>query len=142
MVYNARTQRGVLGFLLALTISSNTKINFSNGLLYFQISLVIFILLSIFIKFEFEIDDGYLTYQIFFLSIPIYKKVLYPKQIIQMKFKRIGWNNKGVIIHVKKGVNIRVVNFSSNSVFIDLINFANKNNISISKTKDYLILEK
>ena len=98
--------------------------------------------MSIFIQFEFKIVDGYLTYQIFFLTMPIYKKVIYPNQIIQMKFKRIGWNTKGVIIQVKKGFNIRVVNFSPNNVFIDLIDFANKNGISISKTKDYLILEK
>ena len=126
MVYNARTQRGVLGFLLALTIAS-----ISNGLLYFKILLIIFILLAIFIKFELEIDDGYLKYQIFFLSISIYKNVLYPNQILNMKFIRIGWNNKGVIIHVKKWFNIRVVHFSPNNVFIDLIDFAHKKYFNI-----------
>lgn len=142
MVYSARTQRRVLGFLLAITVASITMINFSNGLLYFQILLVVFILLSIFIRFKFKIDDRYLTYQILFLAMPIYKKVIYPNQIIQMKFKRIGWTTKGSIIQVKKGVNIRVVNFSPNNVLIDLINFANENGISLSKTNDYLILEK
>lgn len=142
LVYSARTQRRVLGFLLAITVASITMINFSNGLLYFQILLVVFILLSIFIRFKFKIDDRYLTYQILFLAMPIYKKVIYPNQIIQMKFKRIGWTTKGSIIQVKKGVNIRVVNFSPNNVLIDLINFANENGISLSKTNDYLILEK
>jgi hypothetical protein len=59
-----------------------------------------------------------------------------------MKIKRIGWNTKGAIIQVKKGFNIRVVNFTPNNVFFNLIDFANENGISISKTKDYLILEK
>jgi len=63
LVYNARTQRGVLGFILAITVASITMINFSEGLLYFQILLAVFILLSIFIQFEFKIDDGYLTLQ-------------------------------------------------------------------------------
>jgi len=63
LVYSARTQRGVLGFILAITVASITMINFSEGLLYFQILLAVFILLSIFIQFEFKIDDGYLILQ-------------------------------------------------------------------------------
>ncbi|WP_312469370.1 hypothetical protein [Neobacillus sp.] len=142
MIYNARTQRGVLGFFLAITVASITMIKIYNRLLYFQILLALFILLLIFIQFKFVIDDGYLTYQMLFFAMPIYKKVLFPNQIIQMKFKRIGWTTKGAIIQVKRGLNIRVVNFAPNNVFIDLIDFANENGISISKTKDYLILEK
>ena len=142
MIYNARTQRGVLGFLLVITVASITMIKIYNGLLYFQILLALFILLSIFIQFRFVIDDGYLTYQILFFAMPIYKKLLFPNQILHMKFKRIGWTTKGAVIQVKRGFNIRVVNFAPDNVFIDLIDFANENGTSISKTKDYLILEK
>jgi len=95
-----------------------------------------------FIQFRIKIDDGFLAYQILFLTIPIYKRVVYPNQIIQMKFKRVGWATKGVVIQVNKGFNIRVVNFVPNNVYINLINFANKYGIPISKTRDYLILEK
>lgn len=112
------------------------------GLLYFQIVVLVLILVSFLIQFKFEINDGYLTYQILFLVMPLYKKVIYPNQINQMKFKRIGWTNKGAIVQVKKGFNIHVVNFKPNNIFIDLIDFANKNSISFFKTKDYLILEK
>ena len=46
------------------------------------------------------------------------------------------------ILFFKLGFNIRIANFAPGDVFIDLINFANKNGISYSKTKDYCILEK
>ena len=83
-----------------------------------------------------------MIYQIFFFTVPIYKKVLFPNQIIHIKFKRLGWTKKGAIIQVKKGFNIRIVNFVPKNVLTDLIDFANKNDISITKTKDYLILDK
>jgi len=142
MVYNARTQRGVLGSFLVITVAPITRTDIYNGLLYFLILLALLILMSIFIQFKFIIEDSYLIYQILLFAMPIYKKVLYPNQIIQLKFKRIGWTSKGAIIRVKGGFNIRIVNFSPNNIFIKLIDFANENGISISKTKDYLILEK
>lgn len=142
MVYKANTQRGILVFLLLITATSISIKDYSNGLLYFQIGLIVIILLSLFIQFKFKIDDGYLVYQILFMAMSIYEKEVSPNQIIQIKFKRLGWMTKGAIIQVKKGFNIRVVHFSPNNIFIDLIDFANENSISISKTKDYQILEK
>jgi hypothetical protein len=141
LVYNAKTQRGLLGFFLAITATSISIKDFSNGLIYFQIGLIVLILFSFFIQFKFKIVDGYLVYQILFFAIPIYKKVVSPKQIIRMKFKRVGWMTKGAIIQVKKGFNIRVVHFAPDNIFADLIDFANENSISISKTKDYRILD-
>jgi hypothetical protein len=142
LVYIARTQRWVLGFLLAFTVMPYKWINIPNWLLNIQILLVVVILLSIFIQFNFKIDESHLTYQIMFFSMSIYKKVLNPDQIIRIKFKRIGWSTKGASIQVKKGFNIRILHFNPKNVFLDLIDFANVNGISISKTKDYLILEK
>jgi len=142
LIYKAKTQRGILGFFLAITVASFSTENLSGGLLFFRILITVFILVAIFIQYKFKIDDGHLTYQILFLTVPIYKKVVYPNQIIQIKFKRVGWAKKATIIQVKKGVNIRLVNFVPNNIFGELINFANKYSISISKTRDYLILEK
>jgi hypothetical protein len=141
-VYRAKTQIGILGFFLIITATSISIKDFSNAWIYFQIGVIVFILLSFFIEFRFKIDDGYLVYQLYFLAIPIFKKVVSPNQIVRMKFIRVGWMSKGVIIQVKKGFNIRVIHFSPHNILVDLINFANKNNISISKTKDYPILEK
>lgn len=116
--------------------------NFSEGLLYVQLTFSVLIFLTIFIQYRFKIVDGHLIYQLFFLTLPIYKRVIYSNQIIQIKFKRVGWKTKGVIIQIRKGWNIRVVNFVPNDVFVELIDFANKYGITISKTREYLTLEK
>ncbi|WP_456274747.1 hypothetical protein [Bacillus sp. AK031] len=142
MVYKAKTQRGILVFLLLLTAASIPIKDFSNGLLYFQIGLVVFILLALLIQFMIKIDDGYLVYQILFMALPIYKKEVSPHQIDLIKFKRVGWMTKGAIIQVNKGFNIQVVHFFPDNIFVDLTDFANENSISISETKDYRILEK
>ena len=146
MEYNAKTQRGVLGFLLVITVASTLRYFIGDivfdVIFYLQILLALFLFLSIFIRFKFVIDDGCLTFQTLFFSIPIYKKALFPNQINQIKFKRIGWAAKCAIIQAKKGFNVRIVNFTPSNVFVDLIDFSNEKGISISKTKDYLILEK
>lgn len=141
MVYNAKTEQVALGFLLTLILLLIINNNTSKGLLYVQIAFAVFVFITIFIQFKFKIVDGHLIYQLFFLAMPIYKKVIYPNQIIQMKFKRVGWKTKGVIIQVRKGFNIRVVNFLPNDVFVELMDFANKYGITTSKTRDYLMLE-
>jgi hypothetical protein len=61
--------------------------------------------------------------------MPIYKKEVSPNQVIRIKFKRFGWMTKGAIIQVKKGINIRVVHFSPDYLFADLIDFAKANSI-------------
>ncbi|MFB7638960.1 hypothetical protein [Peribacillus butanolivorans] len=127
MTYIARTQRVHLGLLLAtIVLPPIITYNFSIGLIfYFQFLLFIFILVAIFIQFKFRIEKNRLSYQILFLTMPIYKKVVYPKQIVQMKFKRV-----------------RIFGFAPDKVLIDLIKFANENDISTYKTKEYLVLEK
>lgn len=142
LIYNARTQRAILGLFLVLILPSFSLKNFSEGFFFIQLFFVLVILMLILIEFKFSIDESLLSYQILFLSIPIYKKVVYPNQITQLKFKRVGWSTKGAIIQVNKGFNIRVVNFVPQTIFEDLIAFAKKYDISINKSKDYLTLEK
>ena len=59
-----------------------------------------------------------------------------------MKFKRIGWAKKCVIIKNEKGFSFRIINFNPNKIYLELFNFAKEYGIPISKSKDYLILEK
>ncbi len=111
-------------------------------LIYLQMVLVICIIGSLFIKYIFEIKEGYLTYQIIFFGWPLYKKVIDPNQINGIKFKRVGWASKCAVIQVRKGINIRIFHFAPENVYIDLLDFAYKNDISIAKSKDYLLLER
>jgi hypothetical protein len=142
MVYTATTHRGLLGFLLAIIVSSTIRYDsFADGIFYIQLLLAVFILVAIFIKFKIYMEDDYLTYQIVFFTKTIYQKTVYPNQINQIKFIRLGWKGKGAILQLKKGFNIRVVNFVPSNILNDLTQFANKNGILISQTKDYLNME-
>jgi hypothetical protein len=52
----------------------------------------------------------------------------------------VGWAQKGAIIKTKEGFNIRVFRFKPKDVYDDLADFAIKTSITVTNTKDYLIL--
>lgn len=146
MIYRAKVERGIIGFLfvmmLGLLFSNIGSINFSRALLFFHIIILVIFLLSFFLQYKLEIRDGYLIYQFLFKEMSLYKRVIHPAQITQIKFVRFSWATKGAIIQIKKGLNIRVFKFEPNNVFLDILDFANHNSIPIQKTKDYQILER
>ena len=142
MVYTAKNQKEVLWSLLLLSILIISINDFSRWSLFITFIFSIVILGLFFIKYKFEINEDYLTYQILFFRLPFYKKSIPPNEIIQIRFTRVGWSTKGAIIRVHKGFNIRIVNFVPDNVFKDLLDFASRNGIPHCKTKDYCILEK
>ena len=109
---------------------------------YILIPFSLFILAAIFMNFKFKIEGGSLTFKILIFTFTAYKKEVNHKQIDSMKFKRIGWGKKCAIVKNNKGFNFRISNFYSAEIYNDLVNFAKEYNIPLSKTKDYLILEK
>jgi len=110
-------------------------------MLYYLIPLALFVFSTIFMDFKLVISDGLLTFQIRVFTLTIYKKTVSHKQVEKMIFKRVGWGNKCVIVKKQKGIHFRIINFSPKNIYHDLIEFANRYDIPIHKTKDYLILE-
>lgn len=108
--------------------------------LYVAFLLVVIVIGSI--QFKLKISDDHLTYRMLFLKTCIIKKVIYPKQIDQMKFIRVGWTKKGAIIKVKKAFNIRLTVIEPKRAYDNLIDFAKENNVPIAKTKDYISIER
>ena len=141
MVFNARTQRGLIWFLMAINVPL-IPMTISDGIIYFQIILIAFILLCLFIQFQFKIVEGSLSFETLIFAIRVYRKEVLPSQIVEMKFKRVGWGRKCVVVQTNKGLNLRIVNFYPEKIYIDLIDYAKQYDISLSKTRDYLILEK
>ncbi|WP_172372268.1 hypothetical protein [Sporosarcina jiandibaonis] len=141
MTYNAKAQRVVLFglfllFILLLTLNEDT------WMLYVLVPGAIVILLTIFVNFKLKILDSFLTFQICIFSLPLYNRTVSSEQISNMKFKRVGWARKCVVVKNKKAFNFRITNFSPDSLYKDLIDFANKYDVPIYKTKEYTILEK
>ncbi|MGE7603567.1 hypothetical protein ACQKL5_13930 [Peribacillus sp. NPDC097675] len=136
MVYMGRYQK--LPLILLLAIMSPTYFFVSNGfLLAIQCGFSIFILLAIFIRYTLQIEKDELIFQTCFLSFSIYQKYIKKNHIVKMKFERFGWSKKGVIIKRKKGVNIRIVDFTPKTAFQELHHFASKNHIPFVETKDF-----
>ncbi|WP_163529973.1 hypothetical protein [Halobacillus ihumii] len=70
------------------------------------------------------------------------KKELYPSQINQLKFTRVGWSHKAAFIKVNKGIHIPLAVLEPRKAYDHLIEFGEDNDITIYKTKDYEILER
>ncbi|MCD5324350.1 MULTISPECIES: hypothetical protein [Pontibacillus] len=137
MTYTARTQRGVLAFFLAIAVGSITWVD-----LYVQLVIALVILFCICLTFKLEMNERSLTFQVSFFNFRIYKREQTADQISHITLKRVGWTTKGAVVQIKKGMNLRISRFAPENVFEDLVGFADRNGIAVSKTKDYEVLEK
>ena len=146
MVYRGKVQQGFILFFFIMTLGlfilNFSTSNFPKEALYFQVITLLFMLFSLFIRYQFEIKDGYLIYQFLFLRKTLYKRIIYPNQIKKIKFVRYGWATKGAIVQIKNQLSIRIYRLEPKNVLLDLYEFATKNSVSTVKTKDYLILER
>ncbi|MFS0658215.1 hypothetical protein AB1L07_05175 [Niallia alba] len=142
MEYYRKTPRSFLIIMLALvTVSLSLSLSSPVWLLFFQLTLILFFILSFFIQYKITITDEVISYQIQCIGTSLYKKKIQFSQIMQISFKRFGWSTKGAIIKQKKGFSIQIIHYSPNNILEDLMFFANRNGIMVIKTKDFLILE-
>ncbi|SFL61885.1 hypothetical protein SAMN04487943_102481 [Gracilibacillus orientalis] len=116
---------------------------------YYGSSLPLFLLYLLFVaalatsvQLTFKIQNDHLVYQVLLYKRSIIKKEIYPDRVNQMEFIRAGWAKKAAIIKVDKGHNIRLVVLQPPKAYDDLIVFAEKHDIAIVKTNDYLTLER
>lgn len=145
MAFHSKTQRSLL-VLLLLILMTNIVVDVitqSFGyLFYFNVLLILFFITLFFVKYTFTIQDEHLSYEVFIMTFCIYKRVFSPSQMKKVEFKRYGWAKQGAVIRTKKGLNLRLVLFSPNEIFNELLTFTDKHDIPTSKTKDYQLLER
>ncbi|WP_188456332.1 hypothetical protein [Virgibacillus oceani] len=113
-----------------------------SALVLLEVLLCLLLVATIFIQYTLKISKNGLSYHITLFSISIYKKELPAVQIQKIIFKRYGWSTRGAVIQMEKGLNIRIIAFRPVKVYENLVKFAGANNISMSKSNDYQILEK
>jgi hypothetical protein len=94
------------------------------------------------INYQLEVEDHQMCYRLSFLSFRLYKKTMTPDSINSIIFKRADWTKKKAVIKVKKGMNIRVMDYEPTQVFIALHKFTADHGIATKKTRDYKLLEK
>jgi hypothetical protein len=141
-LYYAKAPRRVLGSLLFLTLTLIRVDDFPQLLQVLQLVVAFIIGMTLLAEYKVEIKEGFFTYQIQLFNITLYKKVVHHHEIKRMKFKRIGWAQKCVMIKNEKGFPIKIANFNPNNIYPDLIDFATVYDIPITKSKDYLMLER
>ncbi len=145
MAFHSKTQRSLLVLFLLILVTNIVVdvITQSFGyLFYFNVLLILFFITLFFVKYTFTIQDEHLSYEVFIMTFCIYKRVFSPSQMKKVEFKRYGWAKQGAVIRTKKGLNLRLVLFSPNEIFNELLTFTDKHDIPTSKTKDYQLLER
>lgn len=116
--------------------------DYYGGSLGFYFLVLLLVLVLALIRFKINIYDDHLLYEILLVNKSSVKKRVFPEEINQMKFTRVGWAKKAAIIKVNKGINIRLADLESPIAYDHLMEFAEKHDIPIVKTKDYLLLER
>ena len=142
--YVASVPSGPMIFLLVIFVfnTSVTVSGLEKEALVIRIVAIVAIIILAFVRFKFYIEENTLTYEIMLFTILLYKRRVFPDDIKHVKFVRTGWAKKAAIIKVKKGINLRIINFEPTHVCPDLNKFTDKHSISISKTNDYILLDK
>ncbi|KPH74529.1 MULTISPECIES: hypothetical protein [Bacillaceae] len=142
MEYNINSQRiSIFSTIFIIILWDVLSTYYGRSLSLFLFILLIAIGLASF-RFKFTIHTDHLIYEILLFNKPIIQKEIYPDQVNQLKLIRVGWAKKSAIIKVKKGINIRLSVLEPQEAYEHLIGFAEKHDIMIFKTKDYLILER
>ncbi|MFZ0476131.1 MAG: hypothetical protein WAM18_11740, partial [Halobacillus sp.] len=93
-------------------------------------------------RFKFEVGHEQLLYRLLFFKKTIHTKKLSPGDISQITFVRQMWVKKAVMINVRNGRKIRLVELYPSTAFDYLVEFADKHEVELHKTRDYLRLEK
>ncbi|MGJ9457384.1 hypothetical protein [Oceanobacillus sp. CF4.6] len=128
-------------FFLSVTLW-NVLADYYGGTLSLFSSILLLVILLASFWFKFTIHPDYLVYQLLLFNKSIIKREIYPDQINQVKFIRVGWAKKAAIIKVNKGINIRLAVLEPQKAYDHLIEYAEIHDIAILKSKDYLILER
>lgn len=143
MTYLLNPQRLVMGTgIFFMIVWFIIRDYFEVAFLYGILAVIIWITLLLFTRFTFKINDDHLVYQIIFLKKLIVNREIYPNQVDQLKFFRVGWANKAAIIKTNKGLNVRLAILRPHKAYDHLLDFCDKHEITVHKTKDYFILER
>ncbi|OMF34684.1 diguanylate cyclase [Paenibacillus sp. FSL H8-0548] len=142
MLFKATTQKAIIFPPLLLGILLFVQGSQSKVVVFLALLTIIYSFLTLFIRYEFVIDKDTLTYKTYMFGFKVYQKMVKPKDINKIVFKRANWKTKLAIVRVEKAWNMRISLFNPTNVFNELETFANEFDIDIHKTSDYKILEK
>ncbi|WP_279620720.1 diguanylate cyclase [Priestia megaterium] len=142
MVFKATAQKTIMFALLLLYASLFIQAIQYKVLAFLLLLAILCSFLSLFLRYEFQIDKDALTYRTYILWFKVYAKTVKPMDIKRIVFKRLSWKAKLAVVQVENGWNMRIALFNPPNVFRELERFAHEYDVDIQKTSDYKILDK
>lgn len=136
-VEKAKTTK-MLILIIMITSLFFTEYSIMNG---FRWLLLLFLVLSLWLSYKLNIEEGRIRFRIYFFRFRLYEKLVKSESIKSIIFKRTGWSRKKAVIN-RRGPNIWVIFYEPSEIYEELESFANENGIAVKKTRDYKLLEK
>ncbi|UOO39958.1 diguanylate cyclase [Priestia megaterium] len=137
MLFKATAQKTVVYPLLLLNTLLLIQTVQHKELAFLNLLAILCLFLSLFLRYEFQIDRDTLTYRIYILWFKVYAKTVKPRDIKKIVFKRLSWKSKLAVVKVENGWNMRIALFNPPNVFKELETFAHEYDVDIQKTADY-----
>jgi len=142
MLFKATAQKTIMFALLLLYALLFIQAIQYKVLAFLLLFAILCSFLSLFLRYEFQIDKDALTYRTYILWFKVYAKTVKPMDIKRIVFKRLSWKVKLAVVQVENGWNMRIALFNPPNVFRELERFAHEYDVDIQKTSDYKILDK
>jgi hypothetical protein len=137
MLFKATAQKTIIFSLLLLNALLLIQAVQYKALDFLLLLAILCSFLSMFLRYEFQIDRDTLTYRTYILWFKVYARTVKPIDIKRIVFKRLSWKTKLAVVQVEKGWNMRIALFNPPNVFKELETFAHEYDIDIQKTADY-----
>ncbi|KRD84081.1 diguanylate cyclase [Bacillus sp. Root147] len=137
MLFKATAQKTIIFSLLLLNALLLIQAVQYKALDFLLLLAILCSFLSMFLRYEFQIDRDTLTYRTYILWFKVYARTVKPMDIKRIVFKRLSWKTKLAVVQVEKGWNMRIALFNPPNVFKELETFAHEYDIDIQKTADY-----
>jgi len=142
MLFKATAQKTIISTLLPLNALLYIQAVQYKALAFLLLLAILCSFLSLFLRYEFQIDKDTLTYRTYILWFKVYAKTVKSRDIKKIVFKRLSWKTKLAVVKVENGWNMRIALFNPPNVFKELERFAHEYDVDIKKTSDYKILGK
>ncbi|MQR87571.1 diguanylate cyclase, partial [Bacillus megaterium] len=120
MLFKATAQKTIIFTLLPLNALLFIQAVQYKALAFLLLLAILCSFLSLFLRYEFQIDKDTLTYRTYILWFKVYAKTVKPMDIKRIVFKRLSWKTKLAVVKVESGWNIRIALFNPPNVFKEL----------------------
>jgi len=124
MEYKIRAHRFIIIMTIIFALFMNVVVDYFGGSSSHYLLFLLIAVLFALIRFRFNIHEEDLVYEILIFNKSIVKQRIFPKDIIQMKFTRVGWAKKAAKIKVNKGIDVRLAVLEPPIAYDHLIDFA------------------